>query len=467
MRRKHLSAFLLALGMLSTVILAIPGLTGAEESTSSQAVLDGPDVSDEAVLSTAAKPTYTLDRTKLPFDALAAAVSQRAWGVLHGAGWRAEVPEDWNGELVMWAHGFAGYGPELNVDNPPFRAWLLANHFAWAASSYSQNGYVVEQGARDTFALAREFGRRYGKPVQTYMTGASMGGHITGYSIERYPNAYDGAMPVCGVLGDRELFDFFTDFHLVTQTVTGISATYPFGPTYPLETVPKLKAALGTPSTPAYQQVAAVVQQRTGGTRPGFGVAFASWLDFLLSLGAPPPGVAAFPATNKGTVYQLDGDPAISPAEESLNAAVPRVSRTEYPTPDGLWTIGKIRGRFTIPVLTMHTIGDLFVPFSMEQSYARKAAANGNDGQLVQRAIRDVGHCGFSEAEFNTAMRDLVNWVRNGVKPLGDTVTDSASVAAPTYGCRFTDTNGTFKGTPARPLFAACPTAVPSGAPTS
>ena len=30
-----------------------------------------------------------------------------------------------------------------------------------------------------------------------------MGGHITGVAIEQYPNAYDGAMPMCGVMGDN------------------------------------------------------------------------------------------------------------------------------------------------------------------------------------------------------------------------------------------------------------------------
>ena len=47
-----------------------------------------------------------------PFPGLAA---RQYWGVQQGAGYRIEVPENWNGKLVMWAHGFRGTGLELTV----------------------------------------------------------------------------------------------------------------------------------------------------------------------------------------------------------------------------------------------------------------------------------------------------------------------------------------------------------------
>ena len=265
-------------------------------------------------------PTYTIDQATLPFDALPGTTTTRQWGVLDGAGYQIEVPANWNGELVMWAHGFAGYGAELSVSPPPMRAWLVANGFAWAASSYSQNGYVVEQGARDTLKLAKRFAKLHRKPTRQYLTGASMGGHITGYSIEKNHGFYDGAMPVCGVMGDRELFDYFQSFHLVAGAITGITTPYPAAADYPLTTVPALKAALGGPTGAGYQQLAAVTQQLSGGTRVGFAVGYAVWFDFLMTLGAPPPGVAAFPSDNRRSVYQLDGDPALTPAESALNA---------------------------------------------------------------------------------------------------------------------------------------------------
>jgi hypothetical protein len=71
-----------------------------------------------------------------------------------------------------------------------------------------------------------------------------MGGHVTAIVAEQWPQSYDGAMPICGVLGDYELFDFFLDFNLAAQTLSGQGQTFPFGPDYLTATVPATKAGL-------------------------------------------------------------------------------------------------------------------------------------------------------------------------------------------------------------------------------
>ena len=114
---------------------------------------------------------------------------------------------------MLYAHGFRGTGLELTVSMPRIRAYLVANGYAWAASSYSKNGYDVKQGVKDTHALGQLFNGLVGNPTRTYITGHSMGGHITGVAIEQYPYAYVGALPMCGVMGDNELFDYFLDFN--------------------------------------------------------------------------------------------------------------------------------------------------------------------------------------------------------------------------------------------------------------
>ena len=55
-------------------------------------------------------PAYFVDESKLPFAALAGTSTTRYWGVHDGAGYRIEVPENWNGELVLYADGFRGPG---------------------------------------------------------------------------------------------------------------------------------------------------------------------------------------------------------------------------------------------------------------------------------------------------------------------------------------------------------------------
>lgn len=391
-------------------------------------------------------PAYFVDESKLPFDALPGTSTTRLWGLHNdGAGFRIEIPESWNGKLVLYAHGFRGTGLELTVSNPRIRQYLVTNGYAWAASSYSKNGYDVKQGVKDTHALGELFKELVGEPMRTYITGHSMGGHITGVAIEQYPRAYAGALPMCGVMGDNELFDYFLDFNLVAQALAGVDAEFPFPADYLTDVVPEVKTALG----PVYpfvlnqwgEMLRGVTQNISGGPRPAFATSFVAWGNFLFTVGVTGGNIGVAPGNlqdNSDAVYQIDSDPALSAEEITLNAAVLRVSQDPQGRhPDGVANIPPISGRLPIPVVSLHTIGDLFVPFSMEQIYARRAAAQGVADRLVVRAIRDHNHCGFAVPEEVAAFADLVNWVENGVVPAGDDILTPSTVANPNFGCAF------------------------------
>ena len=388
-------------------------------------------------------PAYFVDDTKLPFDALSGTTTTRLWGVQGGAGYRIEVPENWNGDLVLYAHGFRGGGLELTVSNPPIRRYLVEHGFAWAASSYATNGYDVTQGVKDQHDLGTLFNGLVANPNRVYFTGTSMGGHITGVAIEQYRNAYDGAMPMCGVMGDNKLFDYFVENHLTAHALAGLDVPFPFPPGYSTTIVPQLRALFGAPFpqvlTPLGQKYAGVVENLSGGKRPMFdpGFRFApTGGNFLLSQGA---GGGEGTRTNVDTVYQIDSDPALSAEEIALNASVRRIDLDPQARREqGLAGVPAISGSFTMPVLSMHTLGDLFVPFSMEQIYARRAAENGVADRLVTRAIRDINHCGFNTVEMERGFADLVRWVVDGVKPAGDDILSPAAVANPNFGCQFT-----------------------------
>ncbi|MEO6064328.1 MAG: hypothetical protein ABIP49_00915 [Lysobacterales bacterium] len=105
---------------------------------------------------------------------------------------------------------------------------------------------------------------------------------------------------------------------------------------------------------------------------------------------------------------------------------------------DGLRWIPVINGDISIPVVTIHTLGDLFVPFKMEQVYSARTKAKMTDKWLVQRAIRDVGHCAFTAAEGTAAFDAMIKWEAGGPKPAGDDVTTATVIADPKYGCKFT-----------------------------
>ena len=406
-------------------------------------------------------PQYFVDESKLPFDAIPGITTNRYWGVLGGAGFRIEVPQNWNGRLVMWAHGFRGTTLELTVDNHPLRAFLVANGYAWAASSYSRNDYDVEAGVQDTHALVQQFNEIVGHPSRVYLTGASMGGHVTAAAIEQYRNEYDGAMPICGVLGDHELFDFYLDYNLVAAALAGVAATFPPDPVvWTTQSVPQITSTLAGawPSalTVDGQHLKAMTELRSGGKRPLFDVAWLSWASFLFQFGALDGTVPRSPGVvvdNTDAVYQFDTDPALSPAEQALNDDVLRVAQTPAGRVEhGMANVPVVNGTPSIPVLTLHDLGDLFVPFSMEQVYAGRVAAAGRSELVVQRAIRGVGHCDFTAEELVRGFTDLVRWVEQGVRPPGDDVLTPAVVADPRYGCSFTTATRNFG-----PFSAPCP----------
>ena len=423
-----------------------------------------------------ADPNCELNGT--PFVALPGATVYT--GILDGAAYRIERPKRWNGELVLYAHGYRGQGTTVFVDNPALRAHYVERGFAWAASSYQTNGYDVGQGVRDSHALIDLFKARTGQRARdVYMTGASMGGHITGAAIEHYPRSFVGAMPVCGVLGDAELFDYFLDVNVTAAALTHAPITFPLEPSTDFQTtyqnlvlgeLPQLGTGFGTGGPVRFTALGTewsdVVERRSGGERPGFEAAFAYWNSFpsIPPLNTVPflfgvyPGLSGGTSgiadgnvtSNRFTRYQIDNQPWLSTAERQLNRDVLRVSATDRPS-TGLDGVPLVAGRPRVPVLSMHDLGDLFVPFSMEQVYARRAAQQGRGGLFVSRAIRGLDHCDFTLPELAHGFDDLVAWVRTGHRAAGDDILNPAAVARPTFGCRFTESN--------RPLFgAACPT---------
>jgi len=272
-------------------------------------------------------------------------------------------------------------------------------------------------------------------------------------------------MPMCGVLGDQTLLDFYLDYNLVAQSLAGVPA-YPTPADYLTNAVPRIQVALGLAglaptgpdtTTERGKQLRAITVNRSGGPRPGADAAFAVWKDFLFSISVPT-GSGNSPAQRPG---QLSTNLLTRYAPNSpvnVNATVQRVAPENLrqrllPT---LTEVPRIAGRPTAPVLSLHGLGDLFVPFSMEQAYASDVARHGRSRLLVQRAIRATQHCEFTPAEAGAAWDDLVSWVRTGKRPAGDTVTDPAVVARPDYGCRFSDRAAYAAGVGTRRLYPAC-----------
>ncbi|MBS3939373.1 MAG: hypothetical protein KG028_00255 [Actinobacteria bacterium] len=388
-------------------------------------------------------------------------------GEIAGAVYVGQRPDDWNGDLVVWAHGYRGEGTQLYVDPPPARQWLLEQGYAWIASSYRRNSYDPGVGVLDTNNVTQRAQQLWGRADRTYLAGASMGGHVTAAAIERFPRLYDGALPACGVLGDVELFDYFLDYNLGAAAFAGLDAdalTYPDADWVDDEVV-QIKQALslhddlGRPSsqwamggsplvgganllTPAGQQFKDFVEIGSGGERGLiYDVAWDYWNvlageNFFFDLGEGDGTIANRPGIvgqNSDTVYAEEYGPQFAHLDDEILRveAANRVRRSK-----GMQPAPIIDGDPQVPVLSIHTIGDLFVPIEMQQIYAREVAANGRSDLLVQRAIRDVGHCTFTDAEWRQSFGDLFTWVETGARPDGDDLV--ADIADPLLGCDWT-----------------------------
>ena len=124
-------------------------------------------------------------------------------GLIGKAAWVIDVPDDWNGTLFLYSHGYVSPGAYFQAASaPPGEAmhWLLNQHFALAGSAYSSTGWALEDAFKDQIALLDYFSERVGKPTRVIAWGHSLGGIITAGLVQLYPDRFAGAMPLCGVL---------------------------------------------------------------------------------------------------------------------------------------------------------------------------------------------------------------------------------------------------------------------------
>ena len=371
------------------------------------------------------------------FEPLAGA--KAFFGRYDGGLYRIEIPDNWNGELVLYAHGYVANqgqnGSNLRVGNHTIREHLVREGFAWAASSYRCNGYVPGQGLVDTMALVELFTKSNGgrAPQRTYLTGTSMGGHVTILGLHEFPTAFAGGLAMCPA--GPELFDFYAAVGAGAEAITGVE----FKSDSIRQDTAKIVEQLGEPPdyTEKGRQLASVEIRISGGPRPFALEGLASGGRFTANISGSALAGIVTPQSRAVTTthirYAIDGGLGLT--SDSLNQRVRR--KTADPEYRGDKTpyeeVAPFDGRIERPLLTMHGTGDLFVPIFLQQVLKRAVAATGNEKLLAQRIYRIAGHCGFSQTEQIRAFDDLVKWVRQGTKPDGDEVEGDLSNAGMTF----------------------------------
>ncbi len=354
-------------------------------------------------------------------------------GVLGGADYLIAVPENWQGGLVVFAHGIQrGPGPGA-VTAPPIAGHILAEGHAWIASGYRAREYQPHLFIEDLVALRELFLKDIGQPRWTIIYGQSMGGHIAVASLELRPGLYQGGLVECGLVDGISIADYLLAYTAAAELIAGV----------PLLDAPDKEAfarllnervvpALGMPGsyTARGRQFDSVVKYLMGADQAGNDLPLrlqGLQRRYLLNMihrppdleKEPNPGVRA--ASTLHIRYRID--PGLGLTEDELNARVRRVRPAKdarSPTVNPVYA--ERTGRLTVPLITLHETGDAWVPLSLEQSYRRRTIAAGTGHLLVQRVMRAPSHCAFDGETRERAFDDLVAWIERGVRPQGEDV---------------------------------------------
>jgi len=375
----------------------------------------------------------------------------------HGAYFLIAVPAAYSGQLVLWNHGYSLTPPAPlgAADLVPGAPVLLELGFAVAASSYRPDaiglgGWTVRDGAEDTENLRREFVELFGRPLQTFLVGASEGGLITEEMIERFgrdehgTQNYDGALSACGVLAGASRhwageFDERVVYQYYCQNLPQADEEQ-----YPLY------FGLAPDNTLTADDVAARVNACTGVAQPPetrtpqqaqnlanlSGVLKIPESGLLSDLAGVPFAMQELvlvrthglnPFTNLGVHYSGSSDDA------ALNRDVYRAGANDAAA-DFLERAYDPGGRIDIPIVTTHTIGDPVV-FVEEENAFRHTVKDAHRQQNLQQNYVDAGgHCEFTFSEELASFQALLGWVETHTRPTREDVAGLCQENALIYG---------------------------------
>jgi pimeloyl-ACP methyl ester carboxylesterase len=338
------------------------------------------------------------------------------------------VPSPWNGNLVVYAHGYVdpslplSLPAELNLllpDGSPnpasLPAVLLNQGFAVATTSYSKNGYAVEQGGQDLNALV-SYAKQSVLPAtisRVYLIGASEGALISTMLLERNPKIYNGALSLCGAVGGWayqtqyagdfvNVFNYFFPGVAATAAAAGdvnaqaaiIGAAFQARPDLTAQLFSVTGAAIdqSDPATAAATAVATTLQ-----------VLFYSNPAVQFDLQATAGGN---PYSNLHTRYRGSFN------DKALNAGIARIA-ADRPAQRYVSRFYTPSGEIKRPIVSLHNALDPVVPFRVEQLFAQRVQEESRPSLLTSIPTRHAyGHCNFDPDEILTAFGVLVAQVQ-------------------------------------------------------
>ena len=338
------------------------------------------------------------------------------YGRLGGSVYQIEMPDKWNGRLVLYMHGYGELAPEARASAPGLRAYLILHGYAWGASSFSSTSSIPGRAADETAALWDFFAKKYGRPAYTYVTGQSMGGAASHIAASRYGNRFDGALALCGAVGQTEGVKQQANFFAAAAYVAGVTQAE-FDATTDVNRLIQERIMPDLQDSGAHTRWEDIMIDISGGPRAfdrqGFHFEEATnWVRATLA-------VTSHIAPNAGTVYKLGPTSDVSSADFNRDVIrLPINDELMHAFADGQ----DMSGDLQMPVISLHTTGDGQVWINQAQLLQHLVDKAGKSDLLVQRIYRDPGHCGFTNEEWEANFQALVAWVEQRKKPGGENV---------------------------------------------
>jgi pimeloyl-ACP methyl ester carboxylesterase len=372
-----------------------------------------------------------------------------------GATWIADVPDQWNGTLVLFSHGYTPgpANPPRDAPTADAAAALLAEGYALAGSSYAQAGWALGTAADDQLGTLAAFKEQIGRPRTTIALGQSMGGLVSAQLAERAAGRVDGVVNSCGLLaGGVDLNNYQLDGQYALQELLVGNHDVPL--------VHYSSPADGQATANALTALAQQAQPTASG-RARFALAAALMNVPTWAAGQPRPARHDYAAQEQAQYAWIAGgllsfiDPARFTIEQSaggngswnvgvdygelfgrlpdrdevvalyraahldLRADLRHLTAAADIAPDlpavrWLDRTSSTTGRLTVPTLSMHTIADQLAPVEFEHEYARRVEIAGRGDLLRQAFVGASGHCNFTTAEYVTAVRTVGRRLQRG-----------------------------------------------------
>lgn len=374
-------------------------------------------------------------------------------GTIDGSNYLIQVPGNWNGTLLLYSHGYRFTGSALtpqDTSDAVTGGALLHQGYALAGSSYSQNGWALQQAFHDQIAVLDAFNAACGKPMRTIAWGDSLGGIITAGLVQLHPERFSGAMPLCGVLSGglgtwNQALDssFAFDILLAGGTLSPVHITNPAAGFNTAQAL--IQAAQQTPQGRARIALSAALADLPGWfsstspepastdftaqeqnqflwqTQVDLAFAFFGRQELEMRAGGNPSWNIGVDYRQQllRSVDRREVEALYKEAGLSLDKDLAALNKAPRITPDlkaslYLSKFITFNGDLDIPVLTMHTTGDGLVVNENEQSYASVVREAGDNNLLRQVFVHRAGHCTFTPAENLAGLQTLIHRLDTG-----------------------------------------------------